>query len=822
MKVSVAWLKEYVNLPFSATVNELAEKLTFAGLEIEEVRELNKGFEKIVVGQILERKQHPNADRLSLTTIDVGGAEKLQIVCGAQNIKAGQKIPVAMIGAKIPNGLEIKAAEIRKVPSQGMLCSLDELLLPKEWQKEDGIFLLPENAKLGTPLADLLLRNDAVLEVNVTPNRGDALSHFGVARDLAALYGVQAKLPEIKVNEVAGGIAASVNILEKELCPQYLGRVIEGVKIAPSPDWLKAKLENVGLRSINNVVDVTAFVMLEMGQPLHAFDANKLMGSAKEISISVRKSKAKEAFTTLADKAVELEEGDLLIASGAEKIGVALAGVMGGKNSEVDDRTTNIFLEAAEFHPVRVRKTGRRLNLLTDAGYRFERGVDSGRIEWALDRATQLIQQLAGGTARKKVGTPNADVLPQVRLRLSEIERLLGKSPDSQKVIQILRGLGISAEPAAGEKDVISVQIPKWRKDLKRSVDLIEEIARIWGFDQLDSKLPLNGLEEGEQKDSRRRSYFQVRRVRRHLASLGFMEVLNYGFTSKELLQKAHEENDLQGLVEVANPVTSDYSVMKPSLLTGMLENAKLNFAHNQKDLRLFELRRVFSASAGKEEPRVETHVKEELRLALLLTGAEVDEFWQGKPMPVDFYSLKGALESVFEMLGLGGLQFQAGSKGSHFHPGQSATILVGNRELGTIGRLHPRVEKSFEFEQDVFFAEIKMDGLVSDERKSSLFKPFSNYPQVERDFSAQVADSVSAQSIKNLVTKVAKPLMREFRFFDVYKGSRVPEGHVSYAFRVILGSNDHTLTDAEISSVQEKIMKEMQKEFQAKFAGLS
>lgn len=822
MKVSIAWLKDYVNLPATATAQELAEKLTFAGLEIEEVIELNRGFDKVVVGQILERKQHPNADRLSLTTIDVGLPEKLSIVCGAQNIKPGQKIPVAMIGAKIPNGLEIKAAEIRKVPSQGMLCSLDELLLPKEWQAEDGIFLLPESAKVGTPFADFLQRNDVVLEVNVTPNRGDALSHFGVARDVAALYGLQAKLPEVKVQETAGGPAVKLEVLEKDLCPQYLGRVIEGVKVGPSPDWLKARLENVGLRSINNVVDITAYVMMEMGQPLHAFDARKLMGKGKELSISVRKAKAKESFTTLADKTLELEEGDLLIAAGPERTAVALAGVMGGKNSEVDDHTVDVFLEAAEFHPVRVRKTGRRFNLLTDAGYRFERGVDSGKVEWALDRATAMIQELAGGKAYKKVGSANQEPLATMRLRISEIERLLGKAPDTQKVIQILRGLGIPSELAAGEQNVISVQIPKWRKDMKRPVDLIEEVARIWGFDQLGSKLPLNGLEEGEQKDSRRRSYFQVRRVRRHLASLGFLEVLNYGFTSKEILEKAHLGESLSSLVEVANPVTSDYSVMKPSLLSGMLENVQRNFAHNQRDLRFFELRRVFASAPGKKDSKVDTEVKEELHLGLLITGAEIDEFWQGKPVPVDFYSLKGALESIFEMLGLGGLQFSVGAKAAHFHPGQSAQIFVGNREIGNLGRLHPRVEKNFELEQDVYFAELNIDGLISDERKSSTFKPFSNYPEVERDFSALVEEKVSAQSIRQLVTKVAKPLMKEFRFFDVYKGSRVPDGHVSYAFRVVLGANDHTLTDAEISAVQEKIMKEMQKEFQAKFAGLS
>lgn len=825
MKVSIHWLKEYVNLPPEATAEEMARKLTFAGLEVEGVSSLGKGLEKIVVGQILERKQHPNADRLSLTVIDVGAPEKLEIVCGAQNIKVGQKIPVATVGAIIPNGLEIKPAKIRGVPSQGMLCSLDELLFPKDWQVEDGIYILDPESKIGTPLAEHLGRNDTILEVNVTPNRGDALSHFGVARDVAALFGTMAKLPETHVTESAGGPAASVTVSAgQKSCPAYFGRVIDGVKVAPSPAWLKARLESVGLRSINNVVDVTAFVMMEMGQPLHAFDANKLRGSESGIKVSVRNAREGEKFVTIADKTVDLLPGDIVIAAGEKETAVALAGVMGGKNSEVDDSTTSVFLESAEFHPVKVRKTGRRLNLLTDAGYRFERGVDSGRIDWALDRATDLILQCAGGTARAKVsGSTEHEPLLQIRLSLIEIERLLGKAPELQRVVQILRGLGIPCEVAAGEKGVVTVQVPRWRKDLRRSVDLIEEVARIWGFDNLKSQLPLTGLGEGESKDSRRRSYFQVRRVRRHLASLGFFESLNYGFTSREVLAKVHSEAELEGLVEVANPVTTDYSVLKPSLLSGLLENVRQNFAHKHTDLRLLEMRRVFRLGKpeGKDQ-RVETGIEESVHLAFLMTGAEVDEFWQGKPMPVDFYSIKGALESIFEMLGTGGIQFQPGTTLSYFHPGQSASLLQGNRPIGAIGRLHPRVEKNFGLEQDVYYAEIEMDALLSDDRRQVLFKEFSNYPLVERDFSALVNDTVTAQKIRNLVTKAAKPLLRDFNFFDVYRGSRVPEGHVSYAFRVVLGAPDHTLTDAEISQTQEKIMNELQKEFQAKFAGLS
>jgi phenylalanyl-tRNA synthetase beta chain len=826
MKISYQWLKDYVNLPAETTPEEIARKLTFSGLEVESVSSLAKGFEKVVVGEILERNQHPNADRLSLTRIDVGTGTPLEIVCGAQNIKAGQKIPVATLGAHIPNGLEIKAAKIRGVASQGMLCSLDELLLPKEWQAEDGIYILDPAAKVGTPFAEYLGRNDTILEISVTPNRGDALSHFGIAREVAALFALSAKLPEVTAREEAGGkiSATVVNNAGPELCPRYFGRVVEGVKIGPSPDWLRRKLEAVGLRSINNVVDVTAFVMFEMGQPLHAFDADKLRGKADQISISVRTAEAGEKFRTLAEKDVELEAGDLVIASGKEKNGVALAGVIGGANSEVSDSTVNVFLESAEFHPVRVRKTGRRLATLTDAGYRFERGVDSGRVDWALDRATDLIVQLAGGKARAQVcseGSKQQETLPQIRLRLADLQRILGKAPDQQRVIQILRGLQFPCEAAAGEQGVVLVQVPRWRKDIKRTIDLIEEVARIWGYDQLESRLPLGGIGESESADSQNRMNFQQRRIRRHLASLGFFEALNYGFTSLEALRKVHAEAELGKVVEIANPVTADYSVMKPSLLSGLLSNLAHNFAHKRRDLRLFEVRKVFvrSEKPAFDDARLETGVQEELQLGLLMTGAEVDEFWQGKATPVDFYSVKGTLESVFELLGLQGVQYQPGTDRSFLHPGQSASLQIGNRVIGSLGRLHPRVEKNFDLDQDVYYAEIKLGSLLTNERKIYTFQEFSNFPEVERDFSVLVKESVNAQMIRASVTKLARPLIRDFHFFDVYKGSRVPEGHVSYAFRVVLGA-DHTLTDAEISGLQQKIMAGLEKEFQARFAG--
>jgi phenylalanyl-tRNA synthetase beta chain len=824
MKISLQWLKDYVKLPDD--LDQIVDRLTFSGFEVEAIERQDKGLEKVVVGEILERKQHPNADRLSLTKINVGAADPLEIVCGAQNIAVGQKIPVALIGAVIPNGLEIKAAKIRNVASSGMLCSLDELLLPKEWQAEDGIFQLPKEAKVGTPLAKQLGRDDVILSLNITPNRGDGLSHVGIAREIAALFDGSVKLPEIKAeSKTAGKFKCSVeNIVGGDLCPQYFGRMIEGVKIGPSPAWLKKKLESIGARSINNVVDITAFVMFEMGQPLHAFDADRI-SSGNEIKVAVRKAKAGEKFRTLADKEVELEAHDLVIAAGAEQRAVALAGVMGGLNSEVHDGTTNVFLEAAEFHPVSVRKTGRRLNLLTDAGYRFERGVDSGRVEWAMNRATDLILELAGGKASPAVHASGSELPPlaSVRLRHAEVQKLLGKAPDMEKMVRILRALCFPAELAAGEPGVLSVQVPRWRKDVRRSVDLVEEVGRIWGYEHLEPKLPLGGIGAEEPKESKRRSYFQMRRIRRHFTSLGFFEALNHGFTSPKELGLFLSPEECQGLVELANPVSEDYSVLKPSLLGGLLRNVAHNFAHKRRDLRLFEIRRSFkAATAPGKDPRTDTGITERLELALVMSGKDVDESWDGKPVEVDFFHLKGTLETLYDLLNISALPMTPGATCSYLHPGQSATLELGKIKVGTLGRLHPRVEKNYEFEQPVYALELDLERLLSDESKMAAFHAYGNFPFVERDFSALVKEEVNAQKIRSVVTKAAKPLLKDFHYFDVYKGARVPEGHVSYAFRVTLGADDHTLTDAEIAGTQEKIMKELEKEFQAKFAGLS
>jgi phenylalanyl-tRNA synthetase beta chain len=825
MKISLQWLKQYIDLPAGTTTEEIAHRLTFSGLEIEGIEKRSKGFEKVFIGKILERTQHPNADRLSLTKITLGGDEVLEIVCGAQNIKAGDIIPVATIGAHLPNGMEIKAAKIRNVASSGMLCSPEELCLPKPEGHTDGIYQLPEDAPLGKNFAEYLGLDDEILEVNVTPNRGDALSHIGVARDVAGLFGVNLKYPEVKSHALSGATVRVDNQVG-DACPAYFARLIKGVKVGPSPEWLRKRIESIGQRSISNVVDATSFVLWEVGQPLHAFDAAKIKDQ-DGIRIQIRPAKQGEAFASLTGKDLQLDEKDLVIAAGTLSKTVALAGVVGGANSEVSVETVDVLLECADFNPGQVRKTNRRLALLTDAAYRFERGVDQSRIEWALNRATDIILASAGGevqeTAQSQETTKNlSQPKLSLRLRLSEVQKLLGKTPDLQTTMGLLRSIGIGAEVAAGEQNVLSVHVPGFRRDLRRTVDLIEEVARLWGYDKLDAKLPVGGI---SQEEGGRRAYFQVRRIRRHFTSLGFYEAQNYGFTSMQELKRVLNEQELVGTVMLANPLNEDFAVMKPTLLPGLLRSMANNVSHKREIVRLFEMRRVFRAKGPQDpvlEARLETGVKEVLQLGVVMTGLDGAIDWSGKVKECDFFSIKGALESVLQLLGQEtSVQFRPGTSLSYFHPYQCAELVQGKRVLGRIGRLHPRVEKNYDLSKPVYALELELESLLETAAGVTRFKAFGRFPAVERDFSATVPNTVNAQMIRSLVTREAKPLLRDLNFFDVYKGSRVPEGHTSYAFRIVLSSDDHTLADKEIQDIQESIMKKMESEFGARFAGL-
>lgn len=824
MKISLSWLKEYVDLPAGLAPEELARRLTFAGFEVEAIQRQADGLDKVFVGELLEVKQHPNADRLSLTKVNVGDAlgtgEILGIVCGAKNIKVGQKVPVATVGAVIPNGLEIKASKIRGEPSAGMLCSPAELKIEAK-EGAEGILILAPEAKVGQPFAEYLGLDDVIFEINVTPNRGDALSHFGIAREVAAIFGLRVRFPEPQVEEKKAPVAVGITSRDTALCPVYFARYVEGVKVGPSPDWLRKRIEALGLRSVNNVVDVTSFVLYETGQPIHAFDANTIEMQGR-IAITVRAAREKEDFSTISHKQIRLDPQDIVIGAGPQgEMAAALGGVMGSDRTEVSETTRNVLIESADFNAAHIRKTNRGHALMTDAAYRFERGVDPARIRWAADRAAALIQKVAGGYVSELFSSPESEAnvvvkRPAVGLTAANIARVLGVNPGLDRAQKILETLGF-AVARAGER--LDVTPPTWRRDIECAEDLVEEVGRIWGYENLVASVP-HGMVPFRENVAEWNA--QTNTLRRLLAAQGFSEALNFSFSSREAEALVLGKEATAALVEMQGIQGKEFNVMKSSLVPGLLRNVSQNLARGRTHVALFEIRTCFSQAGGaRKDTKLDTGVAETERLAIAVTGPALVEDWEGKREVADFYSLKGIVETLFEAFGRRGIQWNARELPAYLHPGQAAALFLGNRAFGAVGRVHPRVEKALDLGQAVYVAEMELGRLVSNAPVQHRFKAFSRFPTVERDFSATVKDSVDSATLRALALKSAKPLARDVRFFDVYRGERVPAGHVSYAFRVLLSAEDHTLTDKEISDAQAAIMRTLEKEVGAKFAGL-
>lgn len=815
MKISFNWLKDYVHLAEDVTPEQVGDKLTFSGNELEGVEKQGAGLEQVFVGEILEIAPHPDADRLQVTkTITSPGGEPLQIVCGARNIKVGQRIPVAVIGASLPNGLAIKASKIRGVPSQGMLCSAEELHLQVE-QKEEGIFVLPEDAPVGENFATYMGFDDTILDISVTPNRGDVLSHIGMGREVAAVYQTKVRIPDFKTpatRQNSGNVSIANEVGDD--CPLYLGQLVEGVKVAPSPPWLKAKIESVGLRSINNVVDITSFVMFEVGQPLHAFDADLLRESG-EIQIKIRNGKKEDVFHSISHEKHQLTENDIVIAAGKEgQIPAALAGVMGAADTEVSEKTVNVLLESAVFSQARVRKTAKRTNIQSDASYRFERQVDQSKVRWALDRAASLLVEIAGGQAFEPVVCETkALVSPaDIALSLSRMRAFLSLDLTESEVIGILHRLGFCVEKLAEDK--LQVFVPPHRHDIELAEDVMEEIARVHGYANIPARLPVGMFKEVKQAAQHLE---EKNKIRENLTASGFFEAVNFSFSNRNILGNFYEVTDAD---EIDNPVSQDFTHLKRSLLPGLWENVLFNVKHQYKDLRFFEIRKVFFPDQSRVDEKLDTGYREHTSLALMATGSVLDEHWSSFNHSYDFFELKGALENCFGVLRRKGLQFGKKEAPSYFHPGQTASLRLGKAAIGFIGRLHPRLEK--EVGQPIFAAEINLDDALEQRSAKLKYKHFSKSPRVERDFSCVIANSVAGTDILQAVQKVGKPYVTNAFFFDSYTGDRVPEGHVSYAFRVVLDSGERTLTDKEIHEVQDKIMSKLEADFSATFAGRS
>ncbi len=781
MKISEQWLREWVD-PACGT-KELVARLTMAGLEVDSVTPVAGEFSGVVVAEVIACEKHPEADKLSVTRVSAGDGEPLTIVCGAPNVRTGLKVCLAKIGASLPGGLAIKRAKLRGVESFGMLCGADELGIDIPG---DGLLELPADAPVGTDLREYLKLDDVTLELGLTPNRGDCLGVAGLAREVAAF--TETAFRGIDVPKVAPASDARfpVKVSAPQACPRYVGRVIEGVDLSvPSPLWLREKLRRSGIRSIDPVVDVTNFVMLELGQPLHAFDRDCLSGG-----IDVRLAQAGETITLLDGKVLTLADDTLLIADAQKPL--ALAGIMGGQDSGVSPDTKNLMLESAFFAPLAIAGRARRYGLHTDSSHRFERGVDHGIQQAAIERATQLIVDICGGKAGPLTVVEHAQHLPraaQIDLRAGSIERLLGLSIDGAHVEAMLARLGMEVSTQeSGER--WSVLSPSHRFDIAIEQDLIEELARLYGYDRLPSRPPRGDFRVA----ARREATVDLARVRQTLVARGYQEVITYSFVDpalQQLLDPAHPP------LALANPISADMGVMRTTLWAGLLNTARHNLARQQSRLRIFETGLRFVPEDGQ--------LRQEPFLAGLLYGNAQPEGWAQPARKVDFFDAKGDVEGLLALTGRPA-DFTI-EQGNHpaLHPGQVAVIRHAGHRVGSIGALHPRVQKALDLPGTVYLFEIRLAALL--DGVLPRFAELSRFPAVRRDIAVVVDRDVPAATLQALVREGAGDLLRDTVVFDVYQGDNVGQNRRSVALGLTLQHASRTLTDDEVTALMERVV---------------
>ncbi len=798
MNVSLNWLKTYIDFDFAP--KELADRLTMLGIEVESIKQLGTGLEGVVVGKVESISPHPNADKLIRCQVDIGDENNLQIVCGAPNVYQGMFAPVATIGTELPTGITIKRAKLRGEESHGMLCSEKELALSDD---ASGLMELSSNLSVGIPLTEALGLNDVILELEITPNRSDCLSMLGVAREIRAETGNTIKYPEVAL--IASDIKrdtdireiTSVTIADPDLCPRYAARVIQNVKVAESPTWVKQRLESVGIGTINNIVDITNFVLMEYGQPLHAFDYHKL----GENRIVVRRAMENENITTLDEVERKLNPNMLVIAD-AEKP-VALAGVMGGYDSEITETTKDVLLESANFHPASIRSTSKEHGLHTEASYRFERGVDPEVVISALDRAAQLIVEIAGGTICKGI----IDVYPgrkeplKIRLRKDRVNFILGTSIEVEEIEQTLSRLGFGIEPNQTEADIFDITVPSCRLDITREIDLIEEIARVHGYDNIPTTLPkgdipippLNKLEK-------------VRKcIRNFLLSSGMMEAVNYSFIHPNCFEKIrlNDDHPLCAATKLQNPLSPEMSILRTTLIPSLLDNAQHNHNHQINNIALFEMSSVFIN--GKEPQRV----------AGILAG-DIGGGVYGNPYrPPDFFDIKGIAEGILEVCGIHGYELKQTEEPT-YHPGRNGEVVLGETQIGIIGEVHPGVLENYELPFKAYLFDFDIEKITDAAVFSKRFEPIPIYPSIQRDLAIVVDQDLKSDMPMDIINTTGGEWVESIRLFDVYEGNQVPDGKKSLAYTITYHSATETLTDKAVNDRHNKIVQRLNKELGA------
>lgn len=814
MKISYNWLKDYIDIDLDP--ERLSEILTDLGLEVESVdtyEQIKGNLKNYFIGEVLTCGKHPNADKLSVTTVNVGTGETLNIVCGAPNVAAGQKVVVATIGAEVYMGdksFTIQKTKLRGEPSEGMICAEDELGLGTS---HDGIMVLDASAKVGTPAAEFFnLKSDTIFEIGLTPNRIDAGSHFGVARDIAAALSVNGKvnLKKVDVSNFKGGnnsYAIQVSVEDKNACRRYTGLTIKDVKIGPSPAWMQERLKAIGQNPINNVVDITNYVMHDIGQPLHAFDSDKLAGG----KIVVKKLGEGTKFITLDGVERSLSADDLMICDGQS--GGCLAGVFGGIHSGVSESTKNIFLESAYFDPVSVRRSARRHGLNTDSSFRFERGVDPNNTVVALKRAAMLIEEIAGG----KITSEITDIYPEpvthfaVEVNYNNIDRLIGKKLDRQLIKKILALLDIEIEKESG--DILNLRVAPYRVDVTREADIIEEILRVYGYNNVEFSLKVNASLSPVSKPDNEQL---VNQVSDFLASNGFNEIMSNSLT-KSSYYNGLETYPETACVPMLNPLSSDLGVLRQTILFSGLEAVLHNINRQNPNLRLFEYGRCYKLTGKTNANYSLAGYSEERKIAIFLTGNKTEPAWANRDEKVSFFQLKAYCERIVEKMGQDTESLTIRSiegKDDIFSGGLE--YLINNTLLFEIGFINPKLLKKFDIAQEVIFAEIRWDELVKLYSGSISFKEMPKFPEVRRDLALLIDENVEFAEIKKLALQTEKKLLKRVNLFDFYKGKGIAEGKKSYGVSFYLQDEVKTLTDSEIDKIMGKISERLFKELKA------
>ena len=791
MKLPMSWLSDYTDIE-GITPQQYADKLTMTGSKVEGVENLGGELSGVVTGKVLECEPHPDSDHLSVCQVDAGTGEVLQIVCGAPNVKAGVIAPVALNGSTLPGGVKIKKGKLRGVESNGMLCAHDELGISESllgYEPEYGILLLPEDTPIGMDIKDLFGLNENVVEFEITSNRPDCFSVIGLARETAVSFKKPFTIPEIKFSETSENIndTLSVEVLDKDKCLRYCARLIRNVKIGPSPKWMRERLEACGVRSINNMVDITNYVLLEYGQPMHAFDLRDLEGN----KITVRTANNGEVIKTLDEQDRTLTSDDLVI-SDAKKA-VAIAGVMGGFNSEIKDDTTDVVFESATFDGVSVRLTAQRAGLRTESSSRFEKGLDYNNTVPAIERACQLVEELGCGEVAGGMIDIMGNVKDEVTIpfRPEKINAFLGTDVSEEEMINILTSLEVKVDT-----DKMLLTPPSFRPDLEAEADIAEEIARFHGYDVIPTTL-LSGEATRGMKNEEQKAEDKINEV---LTAQGMSEIYTYTFTSPSIFDKLNipEDSELRNTVKILNPLGEDTSVMRTTTIASMLEVLARNYNYRTPQAKMFETGKIFIPNEKGQLP------DEPVIITLGMYGG------------VDFFDIKGVCEALFEALNISGAVYSAVTDNPTYHPGRCARITVGNKEIGMIGEIHPSVGRKFGIDAPCYVGELKLKEMLVYANDNVKYKKLPKFPSVTRDFSILLDKTVPVAEIEKVMRKAAGKLLEELKLSDVYEGAQIPEGKKSVMYKAAFRADDRSLTGEEADNLHDKIVKNLEKNLDA------